>query len=103
MLPKSRFCTSLYTMHSFPTRSPTTGYSNNTSEYEANIVQLELAVQIPFTSFTFYVDKVIVKKLSKEYSVKKVELILDHKRAVKLLEQFEDFEILFLTTREHKA
>lgn len=46
-------------------------------EYKAVITKLELALQIPIANLTNYSDsELIVKKLSRDYNVKKVELNL---------------------------
>lgn len=45
---------------------------NNTPEYEVVIARLELALQIPINSLTIYSNsELIVKRLHKEYSVKR--------------------------------
>lgn len=61
--------------------SHATGCSNKTTEYEAVITGLELALQIPVTGLTIYSDsKLGVKQLREEYNVKKAELIPTMKR-----------------------
>lgn len=62
------------------------GCFNKTTEYEAIIVGLELALQIQITSLTIYGDsELIVKQLCGDYDMKKTELIPYHKKAEQLL------------------
>lgn len=68
--------------------------SNNTTEYEAVITRLELALQTQIGKLTTHGDsKLIVKPLCGEYSVK-AELILYHKWVEKLITQFKEAKIL---------
>lgn len=62
--------------------SHTTRYSNNTTEYEAVIARLKLALQISFTSITIYGDSdLVVKQLHREYSMRNMKLVPYHNRA----------------------
>ncbi|XP_028091577.1 uncharacterized protein LOC114291891 [Camellia sinensis] len=76
------------------------GCSNNEAEYEAIIVGLKLALQIPIEKLSIYGDsELVVKQLRGEYIAKKTSLIPYREKADQLISQFRKTHIFHVKRR----
>ena len=64
--------------------------SNNTAEYQALILGLQMATEIGIKDLDIYGDsQLVIKQLLEEYEVKKDDLLPYHKYALRLLNKLE--------------
>jgi ribonuclease HI len=75
--------------------------SNNTAEYEACILGLELAINMRIKRLTVYGDsELVIKQANGDYSIREYRLMPYHDHVRKLIQKFE--EVTFLHTPRDK-
>jgi len=68
--------------------------SNNIAEYQVLILGLQMAIEMRIKDLNIYVNSsLVIKKLLKEYEIKKYDLVSYHKYALQLLDNLETIEL----------
>ena len=81
----------------------TSAVSNNSAEYEALIIGLEIAINMGLDTLSVYGDsQLVINQLMGTYMVKKQELLPYFKRAKELLAMFEDLNIQHIVRNQNK-
>jgi ribonuclease HI len=77
--------------------------TNNVAEYNALILALEKAVALGLGRIQVYLDsELVVRQIQGKYKVREEHLKLLHQRALKILDQFENYSITHIPREKNR-